>query len=101
VADFTAHAPRDSHGRALRDLDLQTRMFKYSCSFLIYAESFDQIPTPMRDHLLWRLCDILTGRDKDSQFARLADSDRQAILEILREMKPNLRDYWRTAVAEG
>ncbi len=97
VTDFTASARRDSKGRSLRDLDLQTRMFQHPCSFLIYSEAFDQLPAVMREHLLQRLHDILVGKDTDPQFARLAANDRQAILEILRETKPNLPEYWRAA----
>jgi len=100
VADFTAHALRDSKGRSLRDLDLQTRMFRYPCSFLIYSEAFDEIPPAMREHLLQRLHAILTGEDTDPQFAGLAANDRQAILEILRETKPNLPGYWQPLAAK-
>jgi len=99
VADFMASARRDSRGRSLRDLDLRTRMFRYPCSYLIYSEAFDQIPAVMREHLLQRLYDILTGHDADPQFAKLAASDRQAILEILRETKPNLPEYWHSHTA--
>jgi hypothetical protein len=94
VAQFVAQGPRDGKGRSLRDLDMQTRMFKYPCSFLIYSEAFDNIPEPMHDHLLKRLHAILTDVDKDPQFAKLSSADREAILEILRETKPNLPDYW-------
>ena len=100
VADFTAPALRDSKGRSLRDLDLGTRMFKHPCSFLIYSEAFDEIPAVMREHLLQRLHDILTGQDADPQFAKLAAGDRQAILEILRETKLNLPGYWRPLSAK-
>lgn len=100
VAAFTGRALRDSKGRSLRDLDLQTRMFRYPCSFLIYSEAFDQIPTAMREHLLQRLHDILTCQDVDPQFAKLVASDRQAILEILRETKPNLPAYWQPLAAK-
>ncbi len=100
VADFTSCGLRDSKGRSLRDLDLQTRMFKHPCSYLIYSEAFDQMPAVMRDHLLQRLYDILTGQDADPQFAKLAASDRQAVLEILRETKPNLPVYWRPLAAK-
>jgi hypothetical protein len=85
---------RDSKGRSLRDLDMQTRMFKYPCSFLIYSDAFDNLPDVMREHLWKRLHAILTGTDKDPQFAKLTSTDRQAILEILRETKPNLPEYW-------
>lgn len=97
VADFTAPSRRDSRGRSLRDLDLQTRLFKYPCSYLIYSDAFDQMPTAMRDHLLQRLYDILSGKDSDPQFAALGAADRQAVLEILRETKPNLPAYWDPA----
>jgi len=53
----------------------------------------------MREDLLQRLYDILTGHDPDPQFSRLTSSDRQAILEILRETKANLPDYWRSGGA--
>ena len=60
-----------------------------------------QLPAAMRDHLLQRLYDILTGHDADPQFAGLAATDRQAILEILRETKSNLPGYWRESAADG
>lgn len=99
VKDFLAQARRDSKGRSLRDLDLHTHMFRYPCSYLIYSEAFDGIPAIMREHLLQRLHGILTGEDKDPQFAKISTGDRQAILEILRETKPNLPAYWHDKTA--
>ena len=92
---FTSQGPFDTRGRSLRDFDLKTRLFKYPCSFLIYSEDFDVLPTVMREHLLQRLHAILIGKDRDPQFARLTAADRQAILEILRATKPSLPAYWR------
>jgi hypothetical protein len=92
--DFGMHALRDHQGRSLRDLDLQTQLFKYPCSYLIYSDAFDSLPTVMRDHLLQRLYDILTGKDTDPDFAKIAPADRKAVLEILRETKTNLPAYW-------
>lgn len=95
VREFTAGGPRDRLGRSLRDLDLRTRLFKYPCSFLLLNPAFDALPAPIRDSILSRLHGILTGTDQDPQFAKIAASDRQAILEILRETKPSLPDAWR------
>ncbi len=95
LRDFPAPGPRDSRGRSLRDLDLCTRLFKYPCSFLIYSPAFDALPPLMRDSILARLHAILTGSDPDPQFAKITAEDRRAILEILRETKPSLPDYWR------
>ena len=94
VRDFTATAIRDSRGHSLRDLDLKTRMFKYPCSFLIYAPSFDAMAGPIKEVILQKLHDILTGKNDDAQFARLTPEDRKAILEILLETKKTLPDYW-------
>lgn len=92
---FNALGPCDSKGRSLRDFDLQTRIFKHPCSFLIYSPQFDALPPVMRDHLLQRLHAILIGEDRDPQFAKLGDDERRVILDILRETKANLPDYWR------
>jgi hypothetical protein len=101
AAQFIAQGPRDTKGRSLRDLDMQTRMFKYPCSFLIYSEAFDNIPDVMREHLLQRLYAILTGKDSDPQFAKISSADRGAILEILRETKRNLPEYWQPKPVAG
>ena len=95
VRDFTARAIRDSNGRSFRDFDLKTRMFKYPCSFLIYSPSFDAISAPIKEVILRKLHDILTGKNDEAQFARLTPEDRKAILEILLETKKTLPDYWR------
>lgn len=88
--DFMAGGKRDSKGRSLRDFDLQTRMFKYPCSYLIHSPAFDNLPKPVRDVTIERLKDILQGRDDLEQYAHLSAEDRQAILEILKETKPDL-----------
>ena len=99
AAAFAKSGPRDSKGRSLRDLDLQTRMFKYPCSFLIYSDAFTQMMPTMREDLLRRLFAILTGKETHPDFSKIPDADRQAILEILRGTMPSLPDYWRDAAA--
>lgn len=88
--EFEAHGPRDHQGRSLRDLDLQTRLLKYPCSYLIYSETFDHLPAPVHSYVTERLHRILTGEDDDPAFARLSSNDRRAVLEILTETKPDL-----------
>ena len=95
VSAFTRSGPRDSKGRSLRDLDLQTRLFKHPCSFLIYSPAFDSLPAPMKEHLYQRLWDILTGQDQNPDFSKLRQEDRSAILDILLETKSGLPAYWK------
>jgi hypothetical protein len=92
---FAARGPRDSKGRSLRDFDLKTRMFRYPLSYMMYSEAFDGMPKTARDHVYKKLYDVLMGKDSRPKFARLSVEDRRAILEILRETKPNLPDDWK------
>ena len=93
--DFAAQGSRDKQGRSLRDFDLQTRMFKYPCSYLIYSEAFDQLPDQIKAHIYQRLWDILIGKDTKPEYERLIPETRRAILAILRDTKPGLPDYWK------
>jgi hypothetical protein len=97
AAEFARQGPRDSKGRSLRDLDLQTRMFKYPCSYLVYSEAFDGLPDAVKDYVWRRLWYVLSGRDTSRDFDHLSAADRQAILEILLATKKDLPGYWRTS----
>jgi hypothetical protein len=85
--EFSKEGPRDSRGRSLRDFDLNTRLFRYPLSYLIYSRPFDQIPPDVKTYVYRRLHEVLTGQDKSPDFAHLSAVDRTAILEILRQTK--------------
>lgn len=92
--EFSTRGTRDSKGRSLRDFDLQTRMFKYPCSFLIYSEAFDALPPATLDVVYSRLLEVLNDSSEsvdDDAFAHLSRADRIAIREILAETKPGFR----------
>lgn len=93
--DFAARGPFDPKGRSLRAFDLATRLFRHPCSYLVYTESFDRMPDAMREYVLRKMFDVLTGKNTDPAFAHLTPADRAAVLEILRATKPNLPAYWR------
>jgi hypothetical protein len=60
---FSAAGPRDRTGRSLRELDLQTRLFKYRCSYMISSPAFAALPRQLRDTLLARMRGILAKRN--------------------------------------
>lgn len=93
--DFAAQGPFDSKGRSLRQFDLQTRMFKYPCSYLIYSKAFEAIPGQMKDYVYQRLHDILTGKDASADYARISRKQGREILKILVETKKDLPAYWK------
>ena len=88
AVEFSSRGIRDSHGRSLKDLDLQHRLLKYPMSYLIYSKSFDSMPAPVRDYVYRRFRQILTGEDKSPAFAHLTETDRANILGILQETRP-------------
>jgi hypothetical protein len=92
---FARQGPRDRQGRSLRDFDLSRRLFKYPCSYLVYSEAFDALPDEMRRYVWQRLWDVLSGADRSEKYAHLSSEDRRAMIEILRDTKPDLPDYWR------
>ena len=94
---FPQRGPRDSHGRSLRDFDLQQRLFRYPLSYMIYSEIFDAMPAPARERIYQRLFDVLSGKDRSPKFGHLSDADRSAILEIVRETKAGVPDYWSSS----
>ena len=93
--EFSASGNKDKKGRSLRDFDLQQRLFKYPCSFLIYSEAFDALPPVALEFVYRKLWLILTGQDADKTFDAISKSERQEILEILRDTKLNLPKYFQ------
>lgn len=93
---FETLGPADHRGRSLRHLDLQKRLFKYPCSYLIYSAAFNRLPESVKSHVYERLWRILTGQETEGEFSYLSPGDRRAIYEILTDTKPDLPAYWPT-----
>ena len=91
---FVARGPHDSQGRTLREVSLDGRLFRYPCSYMIYTSAFDALPEIALDAIYRRMWAILSGRVTEFPYDRLTLADRQAIVEILRDTKPGLPDYF-------
>jgi hypothetical protein len=75
---FAAQGPNDSKGRSLRQFDLEHRLMRYPCSYMIYSPAFDALPAGAKKAIYGRMREVLN---------RLSASDRQAIVEILHDTK--------------
>lgn len=73
---FPERGPRDGQGRSLRDFDLQTRLFRYPLSYMIYSAQFDALPADVRAGIWRRVSAVL--------------KDRPEALEIVRQTKPGI-----------
>lgn len=89
---FSAQGPHDGRGRSLRQLDLTRRLMRYPCSYMIYSAAFDSLPGNARAYVYERIWKILSGQERKG-FESLTPADRQAIIEILRDTKPDLPPY--------
>jgi hypothetical protein len=76
TAEFTARGPKDTKGRSLRDFDLQTKLFRYPLSYMIYSDPFQGLGEPLKAYVAKRIKELLAG------------PDRAAVLEILHDTKP-------------
>ena len=92
---FSTKAPRDSKGRSLRELDLDDRLLRYPCSYMIYTDAFDALPSLAKEAVYGRMWEILSGKVKNKIYDRLSLADRIAIGEILRETKKGLPHYFQ------
>jgi len=98
---FSARGPKDSKGRSLRQLDLERRLFRYPCSYMIYAEAFDALPPSAKAAVYERLWEVLSGREARRSSVNLSPADRRAIVEILLDTKEDLPPYFQVAHLEG
>jgi hypothetical protein len=95
AARFMEVGPKDKQCRSLRQFDLQTRLFKYPCSYLIYSDAFNALPEKLKARIYERLWEILNGSDASEAFQTLTPESRRAIREILVETKKDLPSYWK------
>ncbi|MBT6042550.1 MAG: hypothetical protein HOH14_03550 [Gammaproteobacteria bacterium] len=87
---FQSLGPEDKMGRSLREFDLQTRIFKYPLSYLIYSEAIDALPNAVKNVLYRRIRQILAGATQVEIFTSLEEDDRSAIAAILQDTKPEI-----------
>jgi hypothetical protein len=86
---LAARTPHDRKGRHLGQFDLEQRLMRYPCSYVIYSPAFDGLPRAIKQAVYRRLHTILTGAVRDPRYAHLSPVGREAILGILRETKPD------------
>jgi len=90
---FQKQGSKDAQGRSLRDLDLQTRLFRYPLSYLVYSDSFNGLPDFAREYVFGKFAAVLQGRDHSPTYAFMTDADRRDTLQILTATQPAFAKY--------
>ncbi|HKB13631.1 MAG TPA: hypothetical protein VKD69_23350 [Vicinamibacterales bacterium] len=98
---LAASVPRDRRGRSLAELDLVDRLFRYPCSYMIYSAAFDGLAPDVRAAVYQRISDTLSRGDAADPRDRAAAERRGAVLEILRDTKPEFPAARVTDVSRG
>jgi len=94
VAAFEGKGPRSSEGDSLRDFRLYGRLFKNRCSYMIYSKSFESLPEAVRERVLTRLWEVMSGEDDSEEYDYLGRSEKRRILEIVGETVKGLPGCW-------
>ena len=76
---FAALGPTDSKGRSLRQFDLERRLLRYPCSYMIYSPAFEGLPADAKRSIYQRIREVMSSR--------FSAADREAVTQILQETK--------------
>lgn len=79
AAEYQQQGIRDPRGRSLRDLDLQTRLFRYRLSPMLTGGPFQKFPTRLRESLLDQI---------DAKLAESGDAEAVVTREVARATVP-------------
>lgn len=91
---FARRGPDDKQQRSLRTFNLQTRLFEYPCSYMIYSDAFATLEPALRNRVYNRLWTTLNAKAGSDEFAHLSNELRAAIRQIIRETVGDLPTVW-------
>lgn len=91
VARITRRFPKDQNGRSLADFQLNKRLFKYRCSYMIYSKAFDSLPERVKSAVLSQLRRVLESDPDTGNHPSIKASERRKITEILAKTLPAWR----------
>jgi len=82
---FGAAFPRAKNGDSLADFQLNTRIFKNRCSFMIYSEAFQTLPASVKTRVIAKLKAVFDATHDEDAFPQIKLSERRRIAQILRD----------------
>lgn len=92
--DFSSLTPHDKKNRTLYQLQMKRRMFRYPFSYMVYSDTFNQLPSEALNYLWPEIARILNPQFIHPGYEHLNREDKIAIKEILLETHPAATTYW-------
>ena len=86
---FSRRFPKTRDGRSLADFQLNDRLFKHRCSYMIYSGAFRSLPARVRSAVIRRLHAVLTSEPTPQNHPEIKSSERRRIVAILGETLPD------------
>jgi hypothetical protein len=84
-----ARTVKDRRGRSFGQLNLDSRLLRYPGSFMVYSAAFNGLPPAVKQAVYLRMIDRLSATDAKTGLAQVSPDDRRAVLEILKDTKPD------------
>ncbi len=88
---FLTNRRTSQSGHSLKDLDLETRLFRNRCSYMIYSRVFQGLPQAIKSRVYSKINRALNDAS-DPEFAYLPQEEKVVIQRILDETLPD----WKT-----
>lgn len=82
---FEAMIPHTPDGRSLADFELNSRLFKHRCSYMVYSAAFRTLPERVKSRVISGLKSILDAPTTDDAFPTMKLTERARTAKILRE----------------
>lgn len=95
VRDFLRNKKSVSDGASLKDFDLKTRLFKYRCSYMIYTDSWQKLPSALRDRVYFKMAEGLRDQNANPAYAHIPAEEKRTIRTILKETLAGIPSWWR------
>ena len=89
-----AEFKKDFQKTPLRELDLQTRLLKRRCSYMIGSPVFQGLPPQMKRRIYRRLGEALATENADAEYAYLPVVEKREIRASLKTMLSDLPREW-------
>jgi hypothetical protein len=82
---FSDAVPRGKSGRSLADFQLNSRLFKSRCSYMIYSSAYRTLPDSVKSRVVAKLKTVLDANDSNDAYPEIKLSERRRTAQILRD----------------